>query len=197
MTVRNSARAARGAATTTRLISAAVAILRDEGTAGVSVQRVADVAGTSKGLVHYHFADKDSLLTACARRVTEQLIDEESAALTSSTAASALDDLWSALSTPEHRGLRRALLALATAATPGMRLGMAESTAQRQRAAARTVGALCQLLHLEVTVSRSALSMLFLAVMDGLGLEGIGQEGLAQHRHAYDAFWLAVLSLAA
>ena len=61
-------------------------------------------------------------------------------------------------------------------------------------AAARTVDALTQLLHFDVPVSRSALSMAFLAVIDGLVLDAGGQMA-AQHRQAYDAFWLAVLSL--
>jgi AcrR family transcriptional regulator len=176
------------------LLDAAVVVLRDDGAAAVSIQRVADVAGTSKGLVHYHFADKNALLTACAQQLTTQLVADEAAALTSSTPASAFDDLWRVLSRSDYHGRRRALLALLTAPTARTRLALADSSARRHQAAARTVDALSQLLHFEVPLSRSALSMAFMSVTDGLVLDASGQMA-AQHRKAYDAFWLAVLSL--
>jgi AcrR family transcriptional regulator len=59
-------RRTRGAETVQRLLDATAEVLSRDGAAGVSVQRVADVAGTSKGLVHYHFPDKNALLSACA-----------------------------------------------------------------------------------------------------------------------------------
>jgi AcrR family transcriptional regulator len=191
---RPSARARRSRPAVGRLLDAAVAILRDEGAAAVSVQRVADIAGTSKGLVHYHFSDKDALLTACTHQLTAQLVEDEAAALTSSTPASALDDLWAVLSRPAYRGRRRALLALLTAPTERTRLVLRDSSAARRDAAERTVDALTRLLRFEVPLSRSALSMAFMSFADGLTLEPSG-EMAAPHRQAYDAFWLAVLSL--
>lgn len=191
-----SARAARGAATVAKLLEAAAAILSDEGAGGISVQRVADAAGTSKGLVHYHFADKDALLTRCAQQLTAEIVAAEAAAFASSTPASALGDLWNVLSGSTYRGRRRALLALATASTLATRAVLADAATERQHAAARTIAGLADLLHFDIPVSRAALALAYLAVIDGLVLDGRGQMG-AQQRQAYDAFWLAVLSLTA
>jgi hypothetical protein len=69
-----------------------------------------------------------------------------------------------------------------------------DSSAARRDAAERTVDALTRLLQFELPLSRSALSMAFMSFADGLMLEPSG-EMAASHRQAYDAFWLAVLSV--
>lgn len=195
MISRPSAHARRGQPAVGKLLDAAIAILRDEGAAAVSVQRVADTAGTSKGLVHYHFSDKDALLNACTRQLTSQLVDDEGGALASSTPASALDDLWAVLSHPDYRGRRRALVALLTAPTERTRPVLRDSSTARRDAAARTVDTLTRLLQFELPISHSALSMAFMSFADGLMLE-TDVDIIVSHRQAYDAFWLAVLSLA-
>jgi AcrR family transcriptional regulator len=52
----------RGAETRTRILRAAVSCLADDGIDGVRIARVAQRAGVSTALVHYHFATREALL---------------------------------------------------------------------------------------------------------------------------------------
>ena len=194
MTAAASSRGARGAATVTRLLDAASSLIRSDGAAAVSVHRVADVAGTSKALVHYHFAGKDALLVACAHHLAAQLLDAEDSAMHRGVASTALDELWESLMNERVRGPRRALLALMTAATPGIAEVLAEIGARRHDAAMRMLARAERLLGFSPRVPRAPLAAAYLAIVDGLTIECRGNPE-AQHRSAFDAFWLAVLSL--
>lgn len=188
------ARASRGTATVTKLLDAAAAIMCTEGAAGVSVQRVADSAGTSKALVHYHFAGKDALLVACVGRLATQLIEVEATALAASTPVTALDDLWAAVMEHRVRGFRRALLSLTTDATPATQTALAAASHRRRVAATHTLDRLHVLLSFASPVAGATLGVAYLALLDGLTLGSSVDPG-PHHRHAFDAFWLAVLSL--
>lgn len=185
---------ARGAATMDRLLDATSSILSAEGASRVSVQRVATEAGTSKGLVHYHFPDKESLLVACADRLTGELIAAEEAALRASTAATVLDDLWGSFVSFAQRGSHRALIALATETTEPTRAALAAAIARRHLAAERTLGRVVDLLGFAPPVSRGSLAAAYVGLTDGLALD-IAVRPDRDHRPAFDAFWLAVLSL--
>ncbi|HXF37364.1 MAG TPA: TetR/AcrR family transcriptional regulator [Actinomycetota bacterium] len=76
------ARAARAAATRERILGAARQVLAAEGLERFTTRRVADLAGISHGMVHYHFRDKRDLILALvvhARRdwiePLEELVD--------------------------------------------------------------------------------------------------------------------------
>jgi AcrR family transcriptional regulator len=58
------------------------------------MQDVADAAGVSKGLIHYHFHDKETLLTRLIEWMTQESIDREAATLALSAPKTAVDDLW-------------------------------------------------------------------------------------------------------
>ena len=75
-------RAARAAETRTRILEAARRVLAEEGLERFTTRRVADLAGVSHGMVHYHFRDKPELVLALvvhARRdwvePLEELVD--------------------------------------------------------------------------------------------------------------------------
>ena len=75
-------RAARAAETRSRILEAARRILAEEGLERFTTRRVADLAGVSHGMVHYHFRDKPELVLALvvhARRdwvePLEELVD--------------------------------------------------------------------------------------------------------------------------
>jgi AcrR family transcriptional regulator len=77
-----SARELQGARTRDRILEAARAVLAEHGPEGFTTRRVADGAGISHGMVHYHFTDKRDLLLALlvqARRdwiePLEELVD--------------------------------------------------------------------------------------------------------------------------
>jgi AcrR family transcriptional regulator len=78
----STARAVRAAETRARILDAARRILGEEGLERFTTRRVADLAGVSHGMVHYHFTDKRELALALlvhARRdwvePLEELVD--------------------------------------------------------------------------------------------------------------------------
>ena len=184
----------RGEATIVRLLDSASEILCARGAAAISVQRVAEAAGTSKALVHYHFAGKDALLVACIERLAGQLAQAEGGALAASRSASAVSDLWDALMAPQTRGWRRALLSLTTDATAAMGVALAAAVRRRHAAAARVLARLEELLGYSPLIPRGTLAIAYVALVDGLTLDHSVEAGPRQ-RQAFDAFWLALLSL--
>ena len=56
-----------------RILYAAAARIVAGGTANLSMQDVADAAGVSKGLIHYHFHDKETLLTRLIEWMTQRV----------------------------------------------------------------------------------------------------------------------------
>jgi AcrR family transcriptional regulator len=75
-------RSARAAETRNRILEAARRVLGEEGTDRFTTRRVAEIAGVSHGMCHYHFSDKRDLILALivhARRdwvePLEELVD--------------------------------------------------------------------------------------------------------------------------
>ena len=56
-----------------QIIEAAIAELAESGYAGTSLAKVAERAGISKGVVLYHFADKDELLETTVSQIYEEI----------------------------------------------------------------------------------------------------------------------------
>jgi AcrR family transcriptional regulator len=75
-----------------RILYAAAARIVASGTANLSMQDVADTAGVSKGLIHYHFHDKETL-TRPIEWMTHESVEREAATLARSTPKTAVDDL--------------------------------------------------------------------------------------------------------
>ena len=73
-----------------RILYAAAARIVASGTANLSMQDVADAAGVSKGLIHYHFHDKETLLTRLIEWMTHESVDREAATLARSTPKTAV-----------------------------------------------------------------------------------------------------------
>jgi AcrR family transcriptional regulator len=71
------------AASKDRLIEATILCMANYGPAGVSIEKVTDAAGVSRGLVRHHFGSKRQLLLEAFRR----LADEERAAFAADPAA--------------------------------------------------------------------------------------------------------------
>ena len=77
-----STRSAKGADTRNRILTAARRVLAEEGSDRFTTRRVAELAGVSHGMCHYHFKDKRDLILALlvhARRdwvePLEELVD--------------------------------------------------------------------------------------------------------------------------
>lgn len=79
-----------GAATRKLILDATEKIMREEGYAAVSSRRVAERAGLTSPLVHYHFGTMDDLFLALYRRSEEEFFKRQLEALTSSNPVEAL-----------------------------------------------------------------------------------------------------------
>lgn len=183
----------RRASASARLVEAALSLLCVEGAGGVSVQRVADTAGVSKGLVHYHFKDKDALLAACAEALVEDLIARDELARRGRTAATLLDALWQSVRTSLVDGRRRALMALYAESPAGVRETLARLARDRHASATAVLGTLEDVLGWTPRVPRATLAAAYVGLVDGLALDAAVRPD-ADQRHAFDAFWFAVLS---
>ena len=190
---RGASRARRNAAT--RILEAAAATVREGGSAAVSLQDVADRATVSKGLIHYHFHDRETLLARLADWLADALVARERAALAAATPQSAIDRLWAWLEEEIERGDVRALLELGREPGPAVRDALRAASRRRRETAAATTERLFALLALRPRVPPPLLADVVVAFVDGLALES----ALAPDRPrriAFDVLWLALLGLA-
>lgn len=97
------------AATRDRLIEATITCMANYGPAGVTLLRVTDTAGVSRGLVRHHFGNKHTLLLEAFQR----LADEQRAAFSGEAAQGG--DAGEALRSAIARSFRDALAAPARA----------------------------------------------------------------------------------
>ena len=178
-----------------RILQAAGRCLIADGAAGLNMQDVATAAGVSKGLIHYHFHDKAALLEQLARALGDALVRREHEALDAVSPAQAVDTLWRWLQAELAHGEIRALLELAHDPDPGVRAATAEIAARRRETAADTITRLFAALSLTPRVPAGMLAGVAVAFTDGLALHAFAVPG-ADHRVAFDVFWLALLSLA-
>jgi AcrR family transcriptional regulator len=159
------------------------------------MQEVAEEARVSKGLIHYHFHDKDTLLARLVLWMAEGLVRRERAALAASTPLSAIDDLWRWLGDELQRGHVRALVELAGWRGGRVRAAAAEATRLRRSASTMSAERLFGLLSLRSRVPTSLLGDLLVTFVDGLAATP-GETARGSARAAFDVLWLALLSLA-
>lgn len=178
-----------------RILYAAAARIVAAGTANLSMQDVADAAGVSKGLIHYHFHDKETLLTRLIEWMTHESVSREAATLARSTPKTAVDDLWTWVAGEIDRGHLRVLNELAQERGPLISDAIRRSAKARREAAMVTVDRLFGLLELRPRVPVQLLADVIVAFIDGLSIHAaLAPE--ANHRVAFDVLWLSLLSLA-
>ena len=180
---------------TERILKAAATRLSLSGASALTLHEVAEEAGVSKALIHYHFQDKDTLLARLAEWMADGLVRRERGALATSTPGGAIDDLWRWLEAELARGHARALVELA--AWRGARVRAAAGDAMRLRRAASAASAerLYTLLALRPRVPTVLVGDLLVTFIDGLAAAPEG-DGKADSRGAFDVLWLALLGLA-
>jgi AcrR family transcriptional regulator len=178
-----------------RILYAAATRIVAGGTANLSMQDVADAAGVSKGLIHYHFHDKETLLTRLIEWMTQESIDREAATLARSAPKTAVDDLWTWVAGEIDRGHLRVLNELAQERGPLISDAIRRSARLRREAAMVTVDRLFALLELRPRVPVQLLADVIVAFIDGLAIHASLAPD-ANHRVAFDVLWLSLLSLA-
>lgn len=159
------------------------------------MQDVATEAGVSKGLIHYHYQDKDTLLARVVDWMTSEMIRREDAVLAAATSQTALDHLWRWLEEELERGYPRALIELAH--YPGQRVQEAiqRSAAARRGAAVSTAQLLFRALGLRPRLPAALIADVVIAFVDGLAIQRVRSPEV-QPRLVFDVFWLSMLSLA-
>jgi AcrR family transcriptional regulator len=178
-----------------RILYAAAARIVASGTANLSMQDVADAAGVSKGLIHYHFHDKETLLTRLIEWMTHESVAREASTLARSAPKTAVDDLWMWVAGEIERGHLRVLNELAQERGPLISDAIRRSARARREAAMVTVDRLFALLELRPRVPVQLLADVIVAFIDGLAIHAsLAPE--ANHRVAFDVLWLSLLSLA-
>jgi AcrR family transcriptional regulator len=178
-----------------RILEAAARRIAAAGAADLSLQDVAEAAGVSKALIHYHFHDKAELLARVASWLASAVVAREDAALQGVGAPHAVDALWAWLEGELARGDVRVLLDLAQVRAENVHAAVQGAAEGRQEAAERTVRTLFATLALTPRVPTSMIAEVLVAFVDGLALAA-ARTPERNHRVAFDVFWLAMLSLA-
>ena len=180
---------------TRRILDAARALVARGGAGGISMGDVAASAGVSKALVLYHFRDKDSLVLALVEDVGRLLLERQRAVLAREGASHALDDYWESLHAELRLGDVRILLALAEYDSERVRAASRRVARERREIAARQVATIFERLALSPRMPAPLLADTLTAFVDGLAAS-YALEPDRDPRPAFDALWLALLTLA-
>ena len=178
-----------------RILDAVARRIVTGGAAALSMQDIAQEAGVSKGLIHYHFRDKDTLLAHLVDWITEGLVGRERAALAAVTPQTAVDALWGWLEGELERGHIRLLVELAQSPSDMVHQASARSAQRRREAATATIETVFGALALHPRIAASLLAEVVVAFTDGLATRAALMLP-APPRIAFDVLWLSLLSLA-
>jgi AcrR family transcriptional regulator len=99
-----------------RILTAAAQVLAEKGYAGLSTNRVAEVAGVSIGSLYRYFADKNELIEQLRARSSADVLADLTGALTAAVAMPARDGVHHILSVlvravQRHRAVTTAMIA--------------------------------------------------------------------------------------
>ncbi|MGP0032344.1 MAG: TetR/AcrR family transcriptional regulator [Acidimicrobiales bacterium] len=89
--------APRSAETRRRLVAAAVETLKEEGYVGASARAIAERAGSTQGLIFYHFGSVTNLLLAALDSVSAERLEHYSAAVAGVTSPTELVEVATAI----------------------------------------------------------------------------------------------------
>lgn len=174
-----------------RIVGAAIRTVAHRGVHHATMAVIAESAGVSKALLHYHFADRDALLGQAVLRLGERMVHRERRTFGREGVAP-IDALWQWCRDELERGELRALLQLGTLDEPAVRGAAAEVRSHRLSSAQRTIGELFARLSLSPRLATALIAATHLTFIDGLAMSGVGLE---EARRRFDVFWLASLTL--
>ena len=159
------------------------------------MQDVADEAKVSKGLIHYHFRDRDALLARLIEWLAEDIMSRERSALEGCAPHEAIDALWRWIESELVRGELRVLLELQQDPATDAALAARRVARLRHAQAEATTGRLFEMLGLRPRVPSELMAGVVVAFLDGLAIETALQPE-REARISFDVFWFALLSLA-
>lgn len=176
-----------------RIVHAGARCITREGVTGASMAAIADEAGVSKALLHYHYHDRATLLAEIAERIGIDVVERERAAVDES-GTGGLDALWRWLEDELRRGELAALATLSLTRLGKVRNATRTAATERRRSAATTIKHLFTELDLTPRIPAALLAEAAVAFVDGLALD-VANGTTRDPRVSYDIFWLALLGL--
>ncbi len=181
---------------TQRIVDEACRVIGEAGLGALTVGVVAERAGVSTALVHYHFDTKAHLVVASAERIAEVRTLRRGSALDAAGGLAALDELWRALVAGIDDGVERAWLELVLHARADAEVAAVLATPRSavRDAMARRLPLLMRELGATLPASAEEMAASLEAQLDGLALALLGGQDAAVVRSAYDAFWLTLLA---
>jgi AcrR family transcriptional regulator len=182
-----------GETTRNRILDAAIRALVRDGTEA-SMATIASAAQVSKALLHYHYADRASLLAEVVAELARRIVRRERSAVDAAHGSGAVDALWTWLDAELACGELRTLLELGMHREPKVRTVYAEAALARHRAACDSVKQLFGGLGLVPRMPAELLGGASVAFIDGLAVDTHATR--RDPRASFDVFWLALLSLA-
>ena len=181
---------------TDRIVEEACRVIGEAGLGSLTIGIVAERAGVSTALVHYHFDTKARLVVASAERIAEVRTLRRGSALDAASGLAALDELWRALNEGIDDGVERAWLELVLQARADTEVAavLATPRSAARDAMARRLPQLMRELGATLPASAEEMAAALEAQLDGLALALLGGQEPASVRSAYDAFWLTLLA---
>lgn len=155
---------------------------------------VAARAGVSKALVHYHFTDKDTLVSALVEEVGRGIVERERAAMTKADRGHALDEYWLWLEGELRTGDAQILTALAEYDSERVRGLSRRIAADRRATAIDHVTHVFESLSLAPRVPAALIADTVVAFVDGLAT-AYALDPSRDPRPAFDVLWLALITL--
>lgn len=146
----------------------------------------------SKGLIHYHYHDKDALLARVAARLGERISERAHGALAAARADTVVADLRRWVDAEIALGEWRGLLAMAEWPAPAVRSAAQEALSERQMAVSGLMDRFFRLLGARPRIGREPVAELASTLVSGLVAESAGGSVSAM---AVDAVVLAFLAL--
>jgi len=177
-----------------RIVRAGARCITREGVTGASMAAIAEEAGVSKALLHYHYHDRATLLAEIAERIGIEVVERERAAVDESDGTGGLDALWRWLEDELRRGELAALATLSLTRLGKVRNATRMAATERRRSAATTIKHLFTELDLAPRIPAALLADAAVAFVDGLALD-VANGATRDPRVSYDIFWLALLGL--
>jgi AcrR family transcriptional regulator len=177
-----------------RIVRAGARCITREGVTGASMAAIAEEAGVSKALLHYHYHDRATLLAEIAERIGIEVVERERAAVDESSGTGGLDALWRWLEDELRRGELAALATLSLTRLSKVRNATRAAATERRRSATTTIEHLFTELDLTPRIPAALLAEAAVAFVDGLALD-VANGAPRDPRVSYDIFWLALLGL--
>lgn len=174
---------------------AAVSLAIEKRGGPITTEMVAARARCAKGLVHYHFSTKDTLLADVAQQLWARRAEAWAAALADTDATAAIGAAWTRLRNEAADGSASACAWVGLYGGKSVGRSVNEGRDAFVDALGAALATLLARMGLRATVPVADLAALLAATAEGLGLrlaDGVDETRLEQ---AWAAFWVGLLSL--